>query len=267
MQEAVTSAAGEVVQLEVGAGIATIWLNRPQAANSIDLEVVRALRRVVYDIAARSDVRVVVLRGRGRQFCAGGDMAMFLGEIDTIGRHIRDVIADFHAVLLALRDLSQPVVAVVHGAVAGGGLSLALGCDFVIAGEETKFATAYRKIGASSDGGMSLLLSRVLGTRKALELMLAGEVFLAPQALSLGLINRVVPEAGLDAEVAAFCGVLAGNSRAANACVKRLVHAAPTASFDEQLTREMEGFCALAAGADFREGVTAFAARRAPSFR
>lgn len=266
MQDAEASSAQAVVQLEVEAGIATIWLNRPEAANSINLDVVRELRRVVYDIAARQDIRVVVLRGRGRQFCAGGDMAMFLGQLDTIGRHLRDVIAEFHAALLALRDLPQPVVALVHGAVAGGGLSLALGCDFVVAEERTKFATAYRKLGASSDGGMSLLLSRILGTRKALELMLAGEVFLAPEALSLGLVNRVAPEAALEAALVAFCEVLAGNSRASNACVKRLVHAAPTASFDEQLTRELEGFCALASGADFREGVTAFAERRPPVF-
>ncbi|MHA4854376.1 enoyl-CoA hydratase/isomerase family protein [Rhodococcus sp. MSC1_016] len=266
MQGAATSVAREVVQLEVEASVATIWLNRPHAANSIDLEMVRELRRIVYDIGARADIRVVVLRGRGRQFCAGGDMSMFLSQLETVGRYIRDVIADFHATILAFRDLPQPVVAVVHGAVAGGGLSLALACDFVIAGEGAKFATAYRKIGASPDGGMSLLLSRILGPRKALELMLVGETFMASEARSLGLVNRVVADAALDAEATSFCGVLARNSRASNACVKRLVNAAPTASFEEQLSREMEGFCALAAGADFSEGVTAFVARRTPNF-
>ena len=266
MQGADTLSSEQVVQLEVAAGIATIWLNRPQAANSINLDVAEALRRIVYDIAARPDIRVVLLRGRGKQFCAGGDMAMFVDRIDTIARHVRDVIDAFHSTLLALRDLPQPVVAVVHGAVAGGGLSLALGCDFVIAEERTKFATAYRKLGASSDGGMTHLLTRILGTRKTLELMLAGEVFLAPEALSLGLVNRIAPEAALEDEVAAFCNILAGNSRAANACVKRLVHNAPLASFDAQLSREMEGCCTLAAGADFREGVRAFTARRAPDF-
>jgi 2-(1,2-epoxy-1,2-dihydrophenyl)acetyl-CoA isomerase len=172
----------------------------------------------------------------------------------------------FHDALIAFRQLTQPVLAVVHGAVAGGGLSLALGCDFIIAEEKTKFATAYRKLGAATDGGMTHSLSRILGQRKALELLLMGEIFLAPQALELGLINRVVSEANLEADVAAFCDVLARNAPAANGCIKRLVYEAPTATFEEQLSREMRGFSEIAATDDFKEGVTAFIERRIPAF-
>lgn len=254
------------IEVEVDGGIATLWLNRPENANVIDLKLVQAMRSACFDLEERADIKVIVLRGRGKQFCGGGDIGMFRDNLDTMGRFIKDVIADFHEIVLSLRKMPMPVVAVVHGAVAGGGLSLALACDFVIAVEGTKFATAYRNIGASTDGGMTHLLTRLVGTRKALELLLHAGQFSPEEALSLGLINRVVAADALDTELDKVCSVFAGNARAATAVTKRLVYQAPTATFDTQLGREMAGFAEVAQTKDFKEGVTAFAERRKPNF-
>ncbi|WP_378942431.1 enoyl-CoA hydratase/isomerase family protein [Mesorhizobium sp. ANAO-SY3R2] len=254
------------VQFEAVGGIAAVWLNRPDAANSINLGLAAELRQTFALIAARQDIRVVILRGRGGKFCAGGDMGMFVEFADELGSHLRGVIGDFHAAVQAIHDLSVPVVAVVEGPAAGGGMSLALACDFVIAEEKSKFAPAYRKLGATSDGGLCKLLSDAVGQRKALELMLTGNVLTANDALALGLVNRVVPADRLEHEVASLCETLAANSGPANAGVKKLIYGASRASLGEQLAGELEVFCGLAEGPDFREGVRAFAERRPPNF-
>lgn len=254
------------IELSVEGSVATIWLNRPESANVIDLELVQTLRSVCFDLEGKADVRVVLLRGRGKQFCAGGDIGMFHAHLDGMGRFIKDVIADFHEVLLSLRRLPIPVVSVVHGAVAGGGLSLALACDFVIAAKGTKFATAYRKLGASTDGGMTYLLTQLVGPRRALDLLLARDVFSAEEAQALGLINRVLEPDALDAGVGELCGILAANAPEATRVTKDLVYAALTSSFDMQLGREMAGFAEVAQSENFKEGVRAFAERRKPDF-
>lgn len=254
------------IELSIEGSVATIWLNRPDSANVIDLELVQTLRSACFDLEDRKDIRVVLLRGRGRQFCAGGDIGMFHAHLDEMGRFIKDVIADFHEAVLSLRRLPMPVVAVVQGAVAGGGLSMALACDFVVAAKGTKFATAYRKLGASTDGGMTHILTRLVGTRLALELLLARDVFPAEEALALGLINRVVEPDKLDSEVDELCAVLAANAPEATGVTKNLVYAAPTTSFDIQLGREMAGFAQVACSENFKEGVRAFAERRKPDF-
>lgn len=255
------------VAVTIDGAVATVWLNRPHAHNTIDLRTSRALKAAAFDLEADPQIRVVVLRGRGRQFSAGGDMSMFQGHADTIGRYIKDVIGDFHEALVTLRRMPKATVAVVHGACAGGGLSLSLACDFVLAEERTKFAVAYRKIGAATDGGMTHLLSRLVGQRRAVELLLLSDGFTAAQALEWGLVNRVVPEQGLEDELARISEALAANAPTSVGALKGLVYGAPHASFEEQLSRELAAFSRCADTADFREGVAAFSERRAPRFQ
>lgn len=256
----------ETVQFEAIGGVGIVWLNRPGAGNSVNLELATALRRTFALIAERQDIRVVVLRGRGEKFCAGGDMGMFVEFADELGSHLRGVIGDFHAAIQIMHDLPVLVVGVVEGPAAGGGMALALACDFVIAAEKAKFVPAYRMLGATSDGGMCKLLSDVLGERKALELMLTGGALTASEAFAMGLVNRVVPADRLEHEVASLCGTLVANSGPVNAGVKKLVYGSSRASLSEQLSNELEVFCGLAEGRDFREGVRAFLERRTPNF-
>lgn len=255
------------VEVAIDGVVATVWLDRPHAHNTIDLETSEALKAAAFDLEVNPAVRVVVLRGRGRQFSAGGDMGMFKGHADTIGRYIKDVIGSFHEALVALRRMPKATVAAVHGACAGGGLSLALACDFVIADERTKFAVAYRKIGAATDGGMTHLLSRLVGQRRAVELLLLSDGFTAAQALEWGLVNRVVPEGPLEDELARMTAELAANASVAVGALKGLVYGAPHASFEEQLSRELAAFARCADTADFKEGIAAFAERRSPRFQ
>lgn len=254
------------LELSVADEVATIWLNRPDAGNGIDLQLARELKSVAFDLETRADVRVVVLRGRGRNFSVGGDIKTFAEAGDAIARTIKDIISNFHDAMLSLRRSAKPSVAVVHGACAGGAMSLALGCDFIVAEAAATFAVAYRRLGATADGGMTHTLTRVLGQRRALELMLASDRITADEALRLGLINRTVKADMLETEVATLTETLRRNAPIATGMVKALVYDSPTAPFERQLSAELDAFARCAATADFQEGLQAFLARRPPNF-
>lgn len=254
------------LELNVADQVATIWLNRPDAGNGIDLQLATELKSVAFDLETRADVRVVLLRGRGRNFSVGGDIKTFAEAGDAIARQIKDIISNFHDAMLSLRRSAKPSIAVVHGACAGGAMSLALGCDFIVADAAATFAVAYRRLGATADGGMTHTLTRVLGQRRALELMLVSDHITAAEALRLGLINRVAAADDLERDVAALADTLRGNSPIATAAVKALVYDSPTASFERQLSAELGAFARCAASADFQEGLQAFLGRRPPNF-
>jgi 2-(1,2-epoxy-1,2-dihydrophenyl)acetyl-CoA isomerase len=255
------------LELAIDDQIATIWLNRPENGNGINLQMMTEFKTAAFDLESNPDIRVVILRGRGRHFSVGGDMAMFKEAGDAVPRAIADVISNFHDALLSLRRSTATSIAVVHGACAGGALSLALACDFVIAEDKAKFAAAYRKLGASADGGMTHALTRALGQRRALELLLLSDTFTAVDALQMGLINRLASSDNLEAEVTRMAGVLRGNAPASVRALKGLVYQAATTSIDQQLSLELAAFAQCAGTADFREGVRAFAKRRQPVFK
>lgn len=257
----------ETLQFELNDGIGTLWLNRPDAYNTINRQSAKDLRAAGYQIARMPELRALVLRGRGKVFCSGGDMSMFTDHMDEIGPYMMDVIPDFHEFLMTLRSLSAPTIAAVYGAAAGGGLSLALACDFVFAQPGTKMVVAYRKLGTSADGGMTHLLTHLLGPRKALDLMLRQDRLTAEEALALGLITDVLPVENFEDLLAAEVQALAGNAPAAVREVKALVYAAARTSYGSQLQAEAGGFSRCAATEDFREGVGAFLQKRAPIFK
>lgn len=257
----------ETLQFELNNGVGTLWLNRPDAYNSINRQVAKELRAVGYQLAHISDLRALVIRGRGKIFSAGGDMSMFTDNMDQIGPYMLDVIPDFHEFLMSLRSLAVPTVAAIHGAAAGGGLSLALACDFVFAQAGTKMAVAYRKLGASADGGMTHLLTNLLGPRKALDLMLRRDSFTAEEALALGLITDVLPHQNFDELLVEQIKNLASNAPSAVREVKALVYAAAHTPYSSQLQAEANSFSRCAATKDFHEGVSAFVQKREPAFK
>lgn len=255
------------LELSIDDQIATIWLNRPENGNGINLRMMTEFKTAAFDLEANPDIRVVILRGRGRHFSVGGDIAMFAEAGDAVPRVIADVISNFHDALLSLRRSPATSIAVVHGACAGGALSLALACDFIVAEDKAKFATAYRKLGASADGGMTHALTRALGQRRALELLLLHDTFTAAEALQMGLINRLASPDDLETEVTRMAGILRGNAPASVRALKGLTYQAPSTSFDQQLSLELAAFTLCAGTADFREGVRAFSERRQPLFK
>ena len=245
------------------AAVAHLRFNRPQALNAIDTRMAQEFHVACQAIAKDAQVRVVWVSAEGRAFMAGGDLTAMRSDPLPVAQAL---IAGMHGGLRLLAGLQAPVVASVHGAVAGGGLGLMLGCDLVIAAEGTRFGIAYPLIGASCDCSTSWGLPRLVGLRKALELALLAENIDAAEALRLGLVNRVVPAADLAMETERVVRRLADGPTLAYGHLKRLLRASLQNALDEHLDAEAESFLACAQTGDFAEGVSAFLDKRAAAF-
>ena len=250
--------------------VATLTLNRPDALNALDFAMMDALVTCTAEVAGDDSLQVVVLRGAGKHFMAGGDIRTFAGELPRSAadreRSFQQMVDRVHAAILHLHRMPHPVVAEVHGAVAGFGLSLMNACDLVIAADDAYFASAYRHIALTPDGGGSWSLPRLVGPRKAMEILLLGERFDASEALRLGIINKVVARTELEAATNAIVRSLLSAPRLALRNTKRLVRESLTRPLSEQLGAEAISFGQCAGTADFVEGITAFLAKRQPQF-
>ena len=244
-------------------GLVHLRLNRPEVLNALDVPLARALAQAASTLCADSEVRAVVLSGVGRAFCAGGDLAQMQAEPVPVAR---ELIEALHEAIERLSRLRAPVLASVHGVVAGAGVSLLLACDLAIAAEGTRFNLAYVNVGASCDGGSSWSLPRVVGLRKAFEIALLGESLDAAEALRLGLVNRVVPAAELEAQTQRLAQQLAGGPTRALGEMKQLLRNSQQTSLREQLDAEAAAFLRCAVTADFSVALDAFLARRPTRF-
>jgi 2-(1,2-epoxy-1,2-dihydrophenyl)acetyl-CoA isomerase len=255
------------VLYSVSEGVAMITLNRPEVMNALNAVMMSSLRAVCEEAAADAGARAVVLRGAGPAFLAGGDVAMFHANLPRMPALVREGGGELSRTIMALRGAPKPVIASVHGAVAGAGVSLMAAADLAIAAEGTQFTLAYSRIGTSPDGGATYFLPRLLGYRKALEIMLLADAFDAGAALAMGLVNRVTKPEALLAETELLARRLAQGPTAAYAETKRLAQTGYDRSLAEQLEAEIEAFAQCAGSADFAEGVTAFVQKRRPRFR
>ena len=247
-----------------------IVLNRPEALNAANRELIGELAAAVGEAAEDRKARAVLLRGAGSHFCVGGDITMF-GELIGLPPGERRsalyrIVDGLHPLLIRLRHMPKPVIAAVQGAAAGVGLSLVAAADLAVASENAIFASGYVHLGTSPDGGLTATLARLVGLKQAAELMLLGDRFDAARALHLGLINRLVPPAALDAEAMALAARLADGPAHAHARTKALLQATLGDAFDAQLRRETESFAACAANEEFVEGVRAFLEKRPANF-
>lgn len=268
-----TAAAGpagdgdQPVIAETRGAIAHIIFNRPDRLNALDLATALGFRSAVAAAVDDRDVRVIVIRAEGRAFVAGGDL-VYLHEAQDKPAAAHELIEPMHGALLALAQAPQLVVGSLKGAVAGGGMSLALGgLDLAIAADDTVFNMAYAAIGASPDCGGTWALPRLVGLRRALAMTLLCESVDAGQALALGLVNKVVAREALDAETDALAARLARIAPAAAAHTKALLRASLEHGYAEQLDRERDSFAACAATADFAGLVSAFLSRRGSASR
>jgi 2-(1,2-epoxy-1,2-dihydrophenyl)acetyl-CoA isomerase len=254
------------VILEGEGAVAVIRLNRPAVLNAIDAATVEAFLAAVRRIASRPDLRAIVLKGSGRAFCAGGDVARFAGRRHEVAEAVGSIIGPLHEAMTILADMPAPSIACLHGAVAGAGLSLALACDLAIAADDARFTLAYARIGATPDASSTWHLPRVVGLRRAKELALLADTIDAGEAFRLGLVNRVVPAERLETEVSALATRLAAGPTAAYWRIKGLLHASAGASLRDQLEAERDAFLGSVATDDFEEGVAAFLAKRPARF-
>lgn len=250
--------------------VATLTLNRPQALNALDLAMTDALSAGMTALANDPGARVVVVRGAGRHFMAGGDIKTFAARLDAPAearrRDFAAIVERVHSTIATIYRMPQPVIAAVHGAVAGFGLSLMCACDLAVATDTAYFTSAYRHIGLTPDGGATYALPRLVGVKRAMEIVLLGDRFGAAEAQRIGLVNRVVPEAELDAEVGRLVAALAGGPALALANGKRLINESLSHSLAEQLAGEASSFSACTATPDFVEGIRAFLDKREPRF-
>ena len=250
--------------LERTGAIATLSFNRPGALNAIDVPMATALLSAVRTIAQDDSVRCVVLRGTGKGFMAGGDLATL--RADPV-QGARDLLAPLNEAVALLAQLNAPVIAQVHGVAAGAGLSLMLQADFVLAAEGTRFNLAYINLGTSCDVGASWALPRLVGLRRALEIAMLGDTYSASEAERLGLVNRVVPAAELDAAVQELAQRLASGPTLAYGHMRRLMRNAFDHDLPAQLAAEAEAFVACAHSADLPEGIAAFHAKRPATYQ
>jgi len=255
----------EAVKLSVASGIATIAFNRPHVMNAMDGEMMRQLRPLTEAVEKDSSVRAVVLRGEGAAFMAGGDVAVFHQHLAELPELIVTWGREMHAAFLALRRMGKPVLASVHGAVAGAGFSLMCAADLAIAAADTRFTLAYANIGASPDGGSTYFLPRLVGYKKTMEMIMLPDRFDAETARLHGLVNWVVPNDKLGAETARIAQRLAAGPTRAYAEAKRLVNQSLD-PLDAQMEQELQAFSRCARGPDLKEGVSAFVEKRKPVF-
>ncbi|MFA7269371.1 MAG: enoyl-CoA hydratase-related protein [Sterolibacterium sp.] len=257
-----TTANNPLIYEKQGA-IARIRFNRPEALNALDIPTAKAFLDACRNIAADAEVRAVVIQGEGRAFLAGGDLAQM--RKDPVGA-VGELIEYMHEAVKLLAGLRAPVVASVHGSVAGAGFSLALACDLAIAAEGTRFNSAYVNVGASCDVSGSWNLVRHVGLRQALEIALLGETFDAQTALRLGIVNRVVPAADLPAETEKLLQRLASGPTEAMGQIKRLMRNSLDRDMATQMDAERDSFLACARTQDFIGALDAFFEKRPMKF-
>ena len=257
----------ELLTLHRDGGVATITLNRPDAFNAFNKKLGREMFDAVLEVDDDQEVRCVVLTGAGKAFCAGGDVKEFVDNLPRIGAHVKELTTYLHGAVSRLCRSDKPVIMAVNGIAAGGGFSLALSGDLVVAAESARFTMAYARIAATPDGSSSYFLPRLIGIRRAMELYMTNRMLSAKEALDWGLVSRVAPDAEFKSAVDTLARELAQGPSKAFGAAKRLLHQSTAESLETQMELEAQEIARCGRSEDFREGVTAFAAKKSPTFR
>jgi enoyl-CoA hydratase/carnithine racemase len=258
-----TSRPDDPALLRIEGAVATITLNRPSAFNSIDLSIAKKLEQLSAEVEASDDIRVLVIEGEGRAFCAGGDLQTMgaAAAADAIAPVVGELLNHYHAFIATLRRMPKIVLASVHGSAAGAGLSLASVADLCIASEDARFTPAYSKLGVSPDGGGSVGVVASVGTRRALQIYLAEDSFSAAQAFDWGLVTKVVPAVELKAATRELANRLAQNAPAGLAATKSLIYGAAISPFGTQLDAERDAIIDCMHTDEFRVAMKKFTSK------
>ncbi len=249
-------------------GVVTLVMNRPDRMNALNNELGVAMDEALGRIAADPEVRVVVITGAGRAFCAGGDLAL-LGKGRETGatKELEPLLRAGMQIVLKMRTMPQPVIAAVNGAAAGAGMNVALAADIRIASEEATFGQNFAKVGLFPDFGGTYLLPQLVGPAKAAELFYTGDTIDAKTALALGIVNHVVPAAQLESEVKTLAQKIAQGPNLAIRAVKKELFARGEKDLARALDNEVQEQLRCYLSEDCREGIRAFFERRPPKFQ
>jgi 2-(1,2-epoxy-1,2-dihydrophenyl)acetyl-CoA isomerase len=264
--EALIADAAVLLDLE-STGVARIRLNRPDAANGMSVPFLEALNAAILRCLEDQRVRAVLLTGEGKHFCAGGDIRDFASKGEGLPDYLRVATTLLQTAASGLMRLQAPVIAAVHGfAAGGGGLGLVCAADLVYAGESTKFMSAATRAGMAPDAGTSVTLSRIVGFRRAMEIVLADRVLTAQEALEDGLINWVVPDDRLVDEALTFARRIADGPTLAYGEAKRLMWEGLDGTAEARMPDEARTVSRLSGTRDAREGLAAVIERREPRY-
>jgi 2-(1,2-epoxy-1,2-dihydrophenyl)acetyl-CoA isomerase len=254
------------IQYEVNNAVATITLNRPNAANSINIPMAQELNDASIRVYSDASIRAVIITGNGKMFSAGGDLASFAAYGEKIADGLRTITTALHGATSNFTRMDKPVITAINGTAAGAGFSLAIAGDFAISADTAKYTLAYTGAGLSPDGSSSYVLPRLVGMRKSMELMITNRVLSAQEALDWGLVSEVVPIEDLMVRANELALQLASGPSIAYGQVKNLLLNSFQNGYETQLQLETDGIASMAATNDGREGIAAFLEKRKPSF-
>jgi 2-(1,2-epoxy-1,2-dihydrophenyl)acetyl-CoA isomerase len=260
------AASTKTFECTVEGALVHIILDQPGRGNPIDEAFCREFSLCIAELSERADVRAVLLSARGRLFSVGGDLTSLVKEGDALPRTIKAWTADLHAAIARMVRMRAPVVAAVHGNVAGGSVSLMAAADLVVMAESARISAAFSRIGFSPDSGSTTTVTRRIGVARARRFFLLGETLDSKTALSLGLVDFVVPDSAVQSEATRIAKELAAGPTEAFGAIKRLFYQTPDRSLESQLEEEAQTLAAISRTADAREGVKAFVEKRKPVF-
>ena len=257
---------------KIEGGIATLTMNRPESLNALSGEMMEAMSEAVPRLAEDPDVKVIVLTGAGRGFCAGGDVKGMASR--NSGENTRPQTLESKArglrkgmeVSRILYQCSKPTIAMMRGPAAGAGLSLGLACDMRIASETMRFTTAFVNVGASGDYGGSYFLTKLVGGAKARELYFTGRKIEGPEALQLGIVNHLVPDDQLETKTMELASQIANGPTIALQYMKQNLNAAETGTLEQVFDMEALAMTRTMMTEDHKEAARAFVEKRAPNF-
>ena len=256
----------EHIKFEKQGAVARIELDRPDAANGLNRLMASELKQAAGLCDGDPELKAVVLSASGRFFCAGGDIKEMLSHGDEIGAAIKSLADDLHSAISILARMQAALIVAVNGVAAGAGCSIALVGDFVLAAESASFTMAYTRAGLCPDGSSSYFLPRLVGLRKAQELMLTNQTLSAGEAHELGLVTQVVADDVLMERADQLAAELAASARLSTAYVKKLLLASAGNDLETQMELEGQLLSRCAASPDGREGIRAFVEKRKPEF-
>lgn len=254
------------LSLHVENYVATITLLREAAANSMNLEMAKDLMKASIECDVNPDIRAVIITGSGKTFSTGGDLKGFSEQGENLPAYIKEITAHIDAAISRFTRMDAPVISAVNGVAAGGGMSLAIAADFVIAAESARFTMGYTKAGLTPDISGSYFLPRIVGIKKALEISLLNPILSAKEALDLGIATRVVPDTELLQEANAIASSLAHGAISAIGQTKRLLHQGWYQTLETQMETESQTIAKMSVQSEAIEGITAFLEKRKPNY-
>lgn len=257
---------GDPIIVEEIAGFAKLSLNRLNAYNAFDLQMITAMADQLVQISKNKAIKGLIITGRGKVFCAGGDLKWASAYHEDPGLSFHKLASQFHQAILEIRRMPKPVVAAINGTAAGGGFSLALACDFRVMAENAIFKQAYTSNGLCIDGGGTFTLPRLVGLAKSLEIIAFDEPISSQKALNMGLVTKVVADELVEEEALNFLRRMDQISPHSFGWCKRLLTDSFNQSFEMQMELERNGLSTCASHADGNEGLRAFQEKRKPNF-